>query len=240
MKFKKKKKNQMGYFYSMSPGNPKYNAEMFNHLMGSGDMPEAPSGGSGEACGESLTEDQKKNTYEIVYLNRYDEKGYAYIDAYSEKQAAIILKKQRKGIYRILSIDCIEDHSKDDGEQIGLFEVQSPQQYALNKTNKSRHGVEYRTLHHPLDLDDKKELKDVPYIAIDDDYRDRQFFHSLLTYIQKADVKSLDDLFNRIKNLDLIFVDYEDEELPITINNFIDMSNKNIFNKSVEKVKNEI
>ena len=72
MKFKKKKKNQMGYFYSMSPGNPKYNAEMFNHLMGSGDMPEAPSGSGGEACGESLIKEDLTNMYKLTKDTKYN------------------------------------------------------------------------------------------------------------------------------------------------------------------------
>ena len=124
---KKKKKGAFGWFQTMSPGNPEYNAKMFNHLMGQGDMPtEADMNANvmgGEAVGESLTEAQKMNEYQITWLDYKDRKYFDHIKAYSEKQAAYMFRKNKgRGVVaKILSIDCIDDHSKDDGEQIGLF-----------------------------------------------------------------------------------------------------------------------
>ena len=54
MKFKKKKKGSMGYFYSLSPGDPKLNAEIFNHNMGSNSTTS-----NSEACSESLLEEDE-------------------------------------------------------------------------------------------------------------------------------------------------------------------------------------
>lgn len=106
MKVKKKnKKHEMGYFYSMSPGNPEYNANAFNQVnMG------------------ALSESQKKNEYEIKYIPRNDDTIItSYIEAYSEKQAALLFRKNNKNIYRIVSIVCIENN--EDGEQLSLFET---------------------------------------------------------------------------------------------------------------------
>ena len=65
MKRKKKlKKNEMGYFYSMSPGDPKINADAFNHAMSTGDAPTGTP--SGPAIGEALLDEDKKNVYQIV------------------------------------------------------------------------------------------------------------------------------------------------------------------------------
>lgn len=43
----------------------------------------------------------------------------------------MLFKKSNKNVYRIVSINCVEDHSKDDGEQLSLFET-------TNKTFKKR------------------------------------------------------------------------------------------------------
>lgn len=72
---------------------------------------------------ESINESQKKNEYEVTYIDRdTDSVTKGFVQAYSTKQAALIFKKQRKDVYKILSIECVEDHSKDDGEQLSLFE----------------------------------------------------------------------------------------------------------------------
>ena len=115
---KKKKKPYMGYFYQMSPGNPEYNAKAFNHVMGTGEMPtEADMG-----CSESINEAKKKNKYEIIYVTRSDDRtAFGQIEAYSEKQAALLFRRQNKNIFRIVAINCIEDNSIDDGEQLSLF-----------------------------------------------------------------------------------------------------------------------
>ena len=111
---KKKKKSELGWFYQLSPGNPEYNMNAFNHSM---DVGSVPTSGS---VGESLDEAIQKNIYEITYIDSNDNSTIAYIEAYSEKQAALVLRKETK-VYKILNIDCIEDHSKDDGEQLSLF-----------------------------------------------------------------------------------------------------------------------
>ena len=70
-----------------------------------------------------LEEARKKNIYGITYLDKNDNKTYVSVPAYSEKQAIVILKKTQgyKNVYRILDIECIEDNSIDDGEQLSLF-----------------------------------------------------------------------------------------------------------------------
>lgn len=71
----------------------------------------------------ALTESRKKNVYGITYLDKEDNRVYVSVPAYSEKQAIVILKKTQgyKNVYRILDIECIEDNSIDDGEQLSLF-----------------------------------------------------------------------------------------------------------------------
>lgn len=217
-KRKKYNKGAFGWFQTMTPGNPEYNAKMFNHLMRQGDMPtEADMNANvmgGEAVGESLnekftsiipslkdlennsytfitketyvqgdwvplkivlsnyytskdaakitiyrvdnnrkinsyagsydfivdklkefdiyekpkkneslTEAQKQNEYQITWLDYKDRKYFSHVKAYSEKQAAYMFRKNKgRGVVaKILSIDCIDDHSKDDGEQINMF-----------------------------------------------------------------------------------------------------------------------
>lgn len=70
----------------------------------------------------ALTESKRKNIYGITYLDKEDNKVYVSVPAYSEKQAVIILKKTQgyKNVYRILDIECIEDNSIDDGEQLSM------------------------------------------------------------------------------------------------------------------------
>jgi len=111
---KKKKKSEFGWFYQLSPGNPEYNMNAFNHSM---DVGSVPTSGS---MGESLDEAIQKNIYEITYIDSNDNSTRAYVEAYSEKQAALVLRKETK-VYKIVNIDCIEDHSKDDGEQLSMF-----------------------------------------------------------------------------------------------------------------------
>ena len=120
MKVKKKKK-EFGYFYTLSPGDPEKNMEVFNKNMATGDAPEGTPSGS---VAEDLNEAQKKNEYEITYITRSDDKtNKGWVKAYSEKQAALVFRKANKDVYRIVDIKCIEDHSKDDGEQLSLFEA---------------------------------------------------------------------------------------------------------------------
>lgn len=70
-----------------------------------------------------LQEAQKKNIYEITYIDNSDNKSFATVPAYSKNQAALILKKKEgyKNVRRIISIDCVEDNSINDGEQLSLF-----------------------------------------------------------------------------------------------------------------------
>lgn len=70
-----------------------------------------------------IVESREKNIYEITYLDNYDSRSFATVPAYSKSQAALILKKKEgyKNIHRIISIDCVEDNSIDDGEQLSLF-----------------------------------------------------------------------------------------------------------------------
>ena len=135
MKFKKRKKNELGYFQTIGYTDPKANMKMFNAMMGSGDPPTKADMdmSSGEGMGEELTEAQQKNIYEITYIDSNDNSTRAYIEAYSEKQAALILRKETR-VYRIVNIDCVEDHSKDDGEQLSLFETKSLTN--ISKTDK--------------------------------------------------------------------------------------------------------
>lgn len=70
-----------------------------------------------------LHEAQKKNIYEITYLDNGNNKSFATIPAYSKNQAALILKKKEgyKNVSTIIRIDCVEDNSIHDGEQLSLF-----------------------------------------------------------------------------------------------------------------------
>lgn len=70
-----------------------------------------------------IVESKEKNIYEITYLDNYDSRSFATVSAYSKSQAALLLKKKEgyKNVRRILSIDCIEDNSIDDEEQLSLF-----------------------------------------------------------------------------------------------------------------------
>lgn len=72
----------------------------------------------------NLSEAAKKNIYSIKYLDKNQNKSFATVPAYSKNQAALILKKTEgyNNVYRILDIECIEDNSIDDGEQLSLFE----------------------------------------------------------------------------------------------------------------------
>lgn len=120
MKRKNKLKKEMGYFYSMSPGDPELNAEIFNHNTNTGDIPTGTT--SGPAMAEDLIDEAKKNEYEVTYIDRdTDSVTKGFVQAYSTKQAGLVFRKTHKDVYRILSIDCVEDHSKDDGEQLSLF-----------------------------------------------------------------------------------------------------------------------
>ena len=110
-KKKNKKKHQQGWFVTLG-GNPEKNAEMFNTSMNTGDAPTS-------CCSEELNE-QLKNEYEVCYLDYKDHKYFTYIDAYSEKQALLILRKTTKGVRRVVYINCIKDHSQDDGEQLSF------------------------------------------------------------------------------------------------------------------------
>lgn len=115
-KKKNKKKHQQGWFVTLG-GNPEKNAEMFNTATNTGDAPTS-------GCSEGLNE-QLKNEYEICYLDYKDHKYFTYIDAYSEKQAALIFRKTNKHVKKIVYIDCIKDHSQDDGEQLKLFKEET-------------------------------------------------------------------------------------------------------------------
>ena len=70
-----------------------------------------------------LSEAAKKNIYSITYLDKNQNKSFATVPAYSKNQAALILKKKEgyKNVRRIISIDCVEDNSINDGEQLSLF-----------------------------------------------------------------------------------------------------------------------
>ena len=69
-----------------------------------------------------LTEAQKKNVYEVRYINSMDRSARTIVQAYSKSQAALICRKNLRGeIYRIVSIQCLRDNSIDDGEQLSLF-----------------------------------------------------------------------------------------------------------------------
>lgn len=69
-----------------------------------------------------LSEAAKKNIYSITYLDKNQNKSFATVPAYSKNQAALILKKKENyKISKILDIECIEDNSIKDGEQLSLF-----------------------------------------------------------------------------------------------------------------------
>lgn len=105
------KKGAQGYFTTLNSGNPEVNMNVFN----------ASANGVSSPVGESLDE-ALKNTYEVQYLPyRTDNIVTTYIDAYSERQAALILRKTTKGIRRIVSILCIRDRSEEEGEQLELL-----------------------------------------------------------------------------------------------------------------------
>ena len=115
MKKKKKLKKQ-----PISGGNPQIALDVFNNNLGTIGQPSmSPTADGG--MGESLNE-AKANRYKIVYIDKhYDRTSVGYINAYSEKQAAYMFRRQND-VYKIIDIQCVEDNSVKDGEQISLFE----------------------------------------------------------------------------------------------------------------------
>lgn len=62
--------------------------------------------------------DATRNEYEVVYLDNNDNKVFAYVKAYSEKQAEFYVKKKKLDCYRILRVTKLREIPDPQGKQI--------------------------------------------------------------------------------------------------------------------------
>jgi len=186
MKFKKKKKGSMGYFYSLSPGDPKLNAEIFNNNMDNGEcLQGSPSG--------PISESQKKNEYLITYIDRdTDSVTKGFVKAYSVKQAGLVFRKQRKDVYKILSIECVEDHSKDDGEQINMFEGSRKQdEIKTEYENTSEIKLAPGSVAHHLEHNPEKVIMIDASCFGSNNKENSEFIHKALSFYGRTGIKPI-------------------------------------------------
>lgn len=62
--------------------------------------------------------DAVKYEYEVVYLDKVDDKCFAFVDAYSEKQAMYLVKKLYKNCERIVRVSRLKEIPPKDGKQL--------------------------------------------------------------------------------------------------------------------------
>lgn len=65
-------------------------------------------------------DDAVRSEYEVVYLDNNDNKIFAYVKAYSEKQAQFYVQKQRPDCYRVLYIEKIREIPDEQGKQLEM------------------------------------------------------------------------------------------------------------------------
>lgn len=63
-------------------------------------------------------DDAVRSEYEVVYLDNNDNKVFAYVKAYSERQAQFYVAKNYKDCYRVVSVEEIREIDNGQGKQI--------------------------------------------------------------------------------------------------------------------------
>lgn len=66
------------------------------------------------------TDDVVKSEYEVVYLDKNDNKIFTYVIAYSEKQAQFYVTKKYPDCYRVLRVNQIREIPDDQGKQMEM------------------------------------------------------------------------------------------------------------------------
>ena len=64
--------------------------------------------------------DAVKYEYKVKYLDASDAVVTTYINAYSEKQAIYLIKKLRKGVYKILDVEEMREIPDENGQQVAM------------------------------------------------------------------------------------------------------------------------
>lgn len=61
-------------------------------------------------------EESIKYTYEVIYLDKIDDKCFAYVDAYSDKQARYMVKKLYPNCVTILKVTQLNEIPNPQGK----------------------------------------------------------------------------------------------------------------------------